>query len=261
MSDRSVTWQAVHAERRRLVADLEGIPLEQWQTPSLCPGWSVHDVVAHLIDSATTTRLGFVRQMVTARFDFDRANEHGVRRHRAADPHETLDAFRAVTERTDTPPGPLATRLVEAYVHGEDVRRPLGIRSDYPHEHVMTALEYMARTGGGFGGGKERVRGLQLSPVDGGRSVGEGPEVRGTAVALLLAASGRPLDADELTGAGGEVLAARGATCPRSLLGTSPGAERAALEVHAAYPGSGEGHGDDQCAHRNCGDRAECSRR
>jgi hypothetical protein len=58
-----------------------------------------------------------------------------------------LDAFRAVTDRTATPPGPVATRLVEAYVHGEDIRRPLGIQRDYPHEHVMTALEYRARAG------------------------------------------------------------------------------------------------------------------
>lgn len=209
MSDRSVIWQAVHQERRRLVADLEGITPKQWQAQSLCPGWSVHDVLAHLIDSATTSRLGFVRQMVTARFDFDRANDHGVRRHRADDPHETLHAFREVADRTDTPPGPLATRLVEAYVHGEDIRRPLGINRDYPHQHVIAALEYTARTPAAFGGGKERVQGLRLSPVDGGRSVGEGPEVRGTPIVLLLAASGRPLDSHELTGPGAPVLAAR----------------------------------------------------
>ncbi len=209
MSDRSAIWQAVHEERRRLVADLEGIALEQWQSPSLCRGWSVHDVVAHLIDSAVTTRLGFVRQMLTARFDFDRANDHGVMRHKATDPFETLDAFRAATDRTDTPPGPLATRLVEAYVHGEDVRRPLGICSDYPSEHVMTALQYMAGTGAGFGGGRERVQGLRLSPLHDGPPIGEGPEVRGTPIALLLAASGRPLRSEELNGAGAHVLATR----------------------------------------------------
>lgn len=209
MSDRSAIWQAVHEERRRLVSDLEGIALEQWQTPSLCPGWSVHDVVAHLIDSAVTTRLGFVRQMVTARFDFDRANDHGVEKHKAIDPYETLNAFRAVTDRTDTPPGPLATRLVEAYVHGEDIRRPLGIHRDYPSEHVMTALEYMARTGAGFGGGKERVRGLRLTPLPHGRSIGEGPEVCGHAIVLLLAVSGRPTGSDELTGEGAQLLATR----------------------------------------------------
>lgn len=209
VSDPSVIWEAVHEERRRLVRDLAGLAPERWQVPSLCPGWSVHDVLAHMVDSATTTRLGFARQMVTARLDFDRANEHGVMRHKAADPHETLEAFRAVADRTHTPPGPLATRLVEAYVHGEDVRRPLGIQADYPHEHVMTALRYMARTGAGFGGGRERVRGLRLRPLEDVGDLGKGPEVRGSAISLLLATSGRPVDATELSGAGARALAAR----------------------------------------------------
>jgi hypothetical protein len=98
---------------------------------------------------------------------------------------------------------------VEAYVHGEDIRRPLGIHSDYPGEHVMTALQYMARTGAGFGGGRERVRGLRLSPLSHGQAIGEGHEVRGNAIALLLAASGRPTSSDELTGDGAQVLATR----------------------------------------------------
>lgn len=72
VSDRAAIWDAVHQARRRLVQDLEGIADEQWQAPSLCPGWSVHDVLAHLIDSATTTRLGFLWQMVSSRLDFDR---------------------------------------------------------------------------------------------------------------------------------------------------------------------------------------------
>ncbi|WP_109474404.1 maleylpyruvate isomerase family mycothiol-dependent enzyme [Ornithinimicrobium cavernae] len=210
MNDRAATWEAVHLERRRLVEDLEEITEEQWRTPSLCPGWSVHDVLAHLIDSATTSRLGFVRQMVTARFDFDRANAHGVARHRAVDPRTTLAAFCAVTDSTHTPPGPLETRLVEAYVHGEDIRRPLGIPAAYPPEHVAAALAYTARTGAGLGGGRERVAGLRLSPSDLEQDLGEGPVVRGSAIALLLAASGRPLEPVELAGPGASILAARG---------------------------------------------------
>lgn len=209
MSDRAVVWGAVRDERRRLVVDLTRTPMEQWSTPSLCPGWSVHDVLAHLIDSATTTRLGFVRQMLGARFDFDRANEQGVRRHRASDPQQTLAAFAAVTGSTDTPPAALPSRLVEAYVHSEDIRRPLGITAAHPPQHVMTALAYMARTGSGIGGGKERVRGLRLRPSDADQHIGDGPEVHGKAISLLLATSGRPLGVGELTGPGAEVLEAR----------------------------------------------------
>lgn len=209
MDDRDEIWGAVHQERRQLLHDLEGLAREQWQTPSLCLGWSVHDVLAHLIDGATTTRLGFVRQMVGARFNFDRANDAAVQRHRARDPQGTLAAFRSVVDRTASPPGPLAARLVEAYVHGEDIRRPLEIASDYPPEHVVTALSYMARTGAGLGGGKERVRGLTLKPVDSDVHTGEGPEVRGTAIALLLTASGRPTYEGELSGPAAKTLMER----------------------------------------------------
>lgn len=214
MSEREAIWDAVHEERRRLARDLEALSDEQWRAPSLCRGWSVHDVLAHLVDSATTTRLGFVRQMAAARFSFDRANDLGMERHRAAGARDTLRAFRAVTDRTDTPPGPLASRLVEAYVHGEDIRRPLGMRARYPTAPVMTALRYLARTGATFGGGRERVRGTCLSPVETDQRIGSGPVARGSAVALLLAAAGRPVRPGELSGEGARILAARTWTGP-----------------------------------------------
>lgn len=53
--DQSTMWDAVHAERRSLARDLDGLSADQWEAPSLCPGWSVHDVLAHLIGSATNT--------------------------------------------------------------------------------------------------------------------------------------------------------------------------------------------------------------
>ncbi|KUG57045.1 hypothetical protein AVL62_16055 [Serinicoccus chungangensis] len=209
MDDRTAIWRAVHEERRRLASDLQGISPEEWQTPSLCHGWSVHDVVAHLTDSALTTRLGFVRQMVGARFDFDRANEEGVAKRKGTDPVQTLDAFRATAARTCSPPAPIATRLVEAYVHGEDIRRPLGIHHAYPMEPVMMALTYMVRASAEFGGGRERARGLRLCPPPPEGQIGDGPEVRGEPIAPLLAVSGRPTSPGELTGEGAAVLAAR----------------------------------------------------
>jgi uncharacterized protein (TIGR03083 family) len=202
MSSKSVIWSVVHSEREALIRDLETLAPARWTTPSLCTGWTVHDVLAHMIDVATTTRLGFVRRMIAAGGDFDRDNQTGVDRERAEDPAETLAAYRRVAGRTATPPAPLATRLVEEFAHGEDIRRPLGIRRDYPVEHVVTALRYLADTSQKWGGGKERAQRVRLVATDADAVIGTGPEVRGTAIALALALSGRSTEPGELTGPG-----------------------------------------------------------
>lgn len=202
----SEVWPAVHAERLALLSDLENLSAKQWETPSLCPGWDVHDVLAHLTDSAMTTKWGFIRRMVLAGFDFDKDNAAGIAAHRCADPAETLAGFRAVLGRTSTPPAAPATRLVEAFVHGEDIRRPLGMRGDYPASHVATALAYQVRTSVKMGGGKEHAAGFTLAATDTAYGHGAGQEVRGQAIALLLAVSGRPVDPDEITGPGAEAF-------------------------------------------------------
>ena len=198
----ATAWPLVHAERRALAADLAKVRPEQWDTPSLCAAWTVHDVLAHLVDSARTTRLGFVRRMIAARGDFDRDNATGLAREKRADPAETLAAFRAVERLTSTPPADLATRFVEAYVHGEDIRRPLGIRADYPIEGVVAALEYQLRTGAAMGGSKELAHGVRLVGTDAGQAWGSGPEIHGSVIDLLLVITGRPVPADRFAGEG-----------------------------------------------------------
>jgi len=202
-------WLLVHAERAALIDDLVGLTDAQWAHPSLCEGWTVHDVAAHLVDNAMATRRGILLAMVRARFDFDRQNAHGAARERRTTPAETLDRLREVALRTTTPGAPLDSRLVEEVVHGEDIRRPLGITRSYPREAVLRALAYQAHTWVGLGGAKQHVAGLRLVATDHGVSLGEGTEVRGPAVSLLLAASGRTVAFGDLEGPGVATLAGR----------------------------------------------------
>lgn len=207
----STVWSIVHAERAQLVSDLRGLPAEAWSTPSLCAGWTVHDVLAHLLDTAKTSRLRFVRRMIAARFDFDGDNAAGVAAERRDDPTATLDAMDAATGLTLTPPAARATRLVEAIVHGEDIRRPLGIAATYPPAAVASALAYQARTAASLQGGRERVQGLRLVATDTGVGIGDGPEARGRAIDLLLVTSGRRTPDCTLDGPGAaRLLAATG---------------------------------------------------
>jgi uncharacterized protein (TIGR03083 family) len=195
-------WAVVHEERDALIRDLQALNPHQWTTPSLCPGWDVHAVLAHLVDDAKTTRMRFVGRLIAAGFDFDRVNALGIARERSADPTQTLADFQRARSRTTSAPAPLATRWVEIFVHGEDIRRPLGIDHQYPVAEVAAALRYQAKTSVKLGGGKERLDGLRLIATDTVFDDGVGKEVRGAAIALLLAVSGRPVNAGELTGPG-----------------------------------------------------------
>ncbi|WP_405407000.1 maleylpyruvate isomerase family mycothiol-dependent enzyme [Streptomyces sp. NBC_01104] len=200
----------VHTERAALIEDLAHLDDEQWATPSLCDGWTVHDVVAHLVDTALTTRLGFVVGLARARFDFDRQNALGVARRRGATPQETLERLRRAAPRKSTPPAPLDSRLVEEVVHGEDIRRPLGLSRTYPPEAVARSLRLQTRTPASFGGAKELVARVRLTATDDDLTLGTGPAVTGPALTLLLAVSGRRSVLGELEGPGVHTLATVG---------------------------------------------------
>lgn len=201
-------WPTVHAERRSLIDDVSGLTDEQWRTPSLCSDWTVHDVLAHLLSAARMTPPKFAVKFASAGFNFNKFAAGEVARQGAGGPAATLAAFRADQERTSAPPGPKETWLGENFVHGEDIRRPLGIAHQFPLEEVARTIRFYAGSNAIIGG-KTRVAGLTLKATDIDCVVGEGPVVEGPAVALMLAATGRPIALDELSGPGLDELRSR----------------------------------------------------
>ena len=201
-------WPVVHAERRALAADLAGLREDQWRTPSLCGGWSVHDVLAHMVATAKESPARFVTGLIGAGFSFDRFTSRRIAAERAGGPAATLAAFRAVETSTTAPPGPTTSWLGEALVHAEDIRRPLGIRHEYPADAVRQVTEFYASSNVLIGG-KRRVEGVTLQATDTDWSHGSGPVVAGPALALMLATTGRTAVLDELTGPGVAVLRGR----------------------------------------------------
>ena len=201
-------WPVVHAERRALAADLEGMTAEQWQTPSLCTGWTVHDVLAHMVSTAKLTPPAFVVGLARSGFRFDRFTAKRIAAERAGGPAATLAAFRAVETSTSAPPGPTLSWLGEALVHAEDIRRPLGIARQYPVDAVTAVTDFYAGSNVLIGG-KRRVDGLTLRATDTDWSHGTGPLVEGPALALMLATTGRKQVLGDLSGPGVEVLRSR----------------------------------------------------
>ena len=198
-------WPTIHAERRALADDLVGLTPEQWATQSLCTEWDVHQVLAHLLSAAKMTPPKFFARFATAGFNFDRFAAKQVAVEGAAGPAATLAAFRAAEPRQTAPPGPKETWLGEAFVHGEDIRRPLGIPHTYPLPDVARAVAFYARSNTIIGG-KTRVAGVTLKATDTELTVGSGPVAEGPAISLLLVASGRMSALGELSGPGVQLL-------------------------------------------------------
>lgn len=201
-------WPTIHAERKALVDDLAGLTPEQWTTQSLCSEWNIHQVLAHQLSAAKMTPPKFFGKFAAAGFNFSKFAAKQVAVESVEGPAATLAAFRAAEPRETAPPGPKDTWLGEAFVHGEDIRRPLGITRAYPLPEVARAIALYAKSNAIIGG-KTRVAGLTLKATDTDFSVGSGPLVEGPAISLLLAASGRKSALDELSGPGVETLRER----------------------------------------------------
>lgn len=201
-------WPTIHAERKALVDDLAGLTPEQWTTQSLCSEWNIHQVLAHQLSAAKMTPPKFFGKFAAAGFNFSKFAAKQVAVESVGGPAATLAAFRAAEPRETAPPGPKDTWLGEAFVHGEDIRRPLGITRAYPLPEVARAIALYAKSNAIIGG-KTRVAGLTLKATDTDFSVGSGPLVEGPAISLLLAASGRKSALDELSGPGVETLRER----------------------------------------------------
>lgn len=201
-------WPTIHAERAALLTDLEPLTDQQWAARSLCSQWSVKQVFGHIIATAQMTPPKFLLGMAGNGFRFDRFIMRTAEGFSAGSPADMLTAFRGMQHRTNHPPGPNNTWLGEAILHGEDIRRPLGLDRDYPVEAVTQVADSYKGSNLVIGA-KDRIAGVTLRATDTDWSHGSGPEAAGRAIDLLLAMTGRPTGLDRLTGDGVEVLRTR----------------------------------------------------
>ncbi|MFF3490110.1 maleylpyruvate isomerase family mycothiol-dependent enzyme [Streptomyces sp. NPDC002795] len=209
MADRTdPVWTLIHQERAALAADLDGITSARWATPSLCAGLSVREVLAHLAAGASLNTVRWLAGVIRCRFDFDKQVAVRLAEQLGGSPAETLERFRGVVQSTTKPPLPVIAMLGETLVHGEDIRRPLGISRDYPVEMVTRVAEYYQGTDQVVVA-KGRIGGLELVATDGPFTTGAGSLVTGSTVALVMAMTGRAAHCDDLEGDGVEVLRGR----------------------------------------------------
>jgi uncharacterized protein (TIGR03083 family) len=197
----------IHEERAALESDLAELDDEQWETPSLCEGLSVREVLAHLTAGASLGPGRWMAGVIKCRFDFDKQVAMRLAEKLGDSGAETLDLFKQVITSTTTA-NPIKAMLGEAIVHGEDIRRPLGIRRTYPTATITLLAEYY-RSSDFVVVAKKRVSDLRLVANDGPFAVGEGPLVTGPTVAITLAMTGRAAFCDDLEGDGVALLRER----------------------------------------------------
>jgi uncharacterized protein (TIGR03083 family) len=201
-------WPLIKAERVALIADLENLSDAQWATQSLCAGWTVRDVLAHITTTAKMTPGRFVGRLAGSGFRFNAMNAKGVQEEQGASPADALARFKAVLDRTTAPPGPLDAMVAEIVIHGEDIRRPLGIARTYQPEALTLVGDFVIK-GNLLLGGKRRATGLTLTAADVDWHRGTGPEVTGPLPALISALTGRKAGLADLTGDGLATLTGR----------------------------------------------------
>jgi uncharacterized protein (TIGR03083 family) len=198
----------VVADRLDLLDLLRDLTPEEWESPSLCAGWTVRDVVAHLLSYEGLTQVGVAARAVRAGFTRNRMNARGIRE---LDRYTPADLVRGLEEHLEPsgPPRRFGSRLglTEGLIHQQDIRRPLSRPRQIPPERVRQSLSFTLSSPLLRGGW--RTRGLALVAEDIHWTHGRGASVRGPGEAVLMAMAGRRDALGDLTGEGVPVLARR----------------------------------------------------
>ena len=195
------TLQPVVAAEFVALADLlDSATDAQWDTPSLCAGWRVREVIAHMTMAARYPEDKFMAELRRCDFDFGRLSNEITSRDAALPSAELVANLRSDVMQHWTPPGGgYHGALNHVVVHGLDVTVPLGVPRRSPDSTIRVVLDDLT-TGGiheRFGMG---IDGRTLLATDIDWSYGSGPPLRGTAEDLALVLCGRTVPAGRIEG-------------------------------------------------------------
>lgn len=180
-----------HAQRTAMAQLLSDLSTAQWHSPSLCRGWEVGHVAAHLTMPYRlgVTRLG--RELLRARCSIDRAMDRIAREDLAELGREgVLASLRANVDHAWTPPGggPVGS-LAHDVIHGLDITDALGLPPVSPPERIAVVVEETRDRLARFG---VDLTGYRLEASDADVAVGDGAtRCLLPAAQLLLVCTGR----------------------------------------------------------------------
>jgi uncharacterized protein (TIGR03083 family) len=191
---------AVAAEFASLAGLLAAATDAQWDTPSMCEGWRVREVVAHMTVPARHPEEELMTRFRRCGFDFTRLSNEMAAQDAGLPADQLVAGLRSdIMQRWTPPSGGYHRALTHVVIHGLDVTVPLGAPRSSPDETIRVILDDLT-----VGGGHARFgivinsRRLQASDLD--WSHGSGPVLLGAAQDLALALCGRAVPAGRLEG-------------------------------------------------------------
>ena len=187
--DSDTLWQHIDNERAWLADLLDSLAQEAWQQPSLCEGWRVRDVAAHLTFAHARVR-DLLWPAVRAGFRYDAFVRDTALRSPLT--HEeivaTLRGFvgsrRRVAFITDLEP------LMDILVHIQDICVPLGIDHPMPPDAAAAAANRVLSMPRPIRRWKP-PHGLRMVATDVDWAYGAGDEVLAPMRSHLLTLTGR----------------------------------------------------------------------
>lgn len=199
--DTATIWSHIHAERAALADLLATLTLEEWETPSLCAGWTVRDVAAHVI-SNPQIKLRHFPGLVGRSLgrDYNTMIFRDVKR-RGRQPIEQILADYATyaTSTRHVATTTVVEPLIDALVHHQDIARPLGRHHDMAPDAARVAADRV-RLLSPLMGSRKLVRSTRMVATDIDWERGKGPTVEGPMQELLMLCAGRSRAARDLTG-------------------------------------------------------------
>ena len=208
---RDQVWETIDAQRVAVADLLEGLSADDWQQPSLCAGWTVRDVAAHLTLQQIGPR-GAIAMMIRWRGSLEQTIRDTARRRASALPTRRIIAeIRATAgSRRHIIGVSYLETLTDILVHGQDIAIPLGGSLTMPpRAAAVAASRVLSMRWPPPLPAAGKVAGFRLTATDTSWAAGEGPEVQGPMGALLLVCAGRLPALPQLAGPGAPALAAR----------------------------------------------------
>jgi uncharacterized protein (TIGR03083 family) len=208
--DREQIWTAIGAERLRLAGLLDGLADRDWEQTSLCDGWTIRDVAAHL----TLQELGpgaAIGMMLRYRGDTDRAIGERARQRAAAwSTGEIVASIRATAgSRRHNFAVTHQETLIDILVHAQDIAIPLSRVYPVPPGPAAVAATRMwtMRWPPPFPARRAMER-FRFTATDADWSAGQGPRVEAPIGAIMLLSAGRLAALPSVSGPGAPALAA-----------------------------------------------------